>query len=148
MIAKPIPDGCHAVTPYLTVTDAVREIEFMVAAFGGVERAAIRRPSGSVMHAQVMVGDSLLMIGEPPDATKLMPMSLYHYVTDCDATWQRAVAAGGEVVDEPMDTFYGDRAGAVKSPGGNVWWIATHKEELTTEQIQERTNTFFRQQHS
>ena len=146
MATKYIPEGCHAVTPYLTVLDAQREIEFMVAAFGGVERAVIRRPSGSVMHAQVQIADSLLMIGEPPDATKLMPMTLYHYVADCDATWKQAVAAGGEVVNEPMDMFYGDRTGAVKSPGGNVWWIATHKEELTTEQIQERTKSFFTQQ--
>ena len=71
------------------------------------------------------------MIGEPPDATKCMPMTLYHYVTDCDAVWKQAVAAGGEVVHEPMDMFYGDRTGAVKDPGGNMWWIATHKEELS-----------------
>ena len=75
MATKYIPEGCHAVTPYLTVLDAQREIDFMVAAFGGVERAVIRRPSGGVMHAQVQIADSLLMIGEPPDATKLMPMA-------------------------------------------------------------------------
>jgi PhnB protein len=147
MTTKPVPEGCHAVTPYLTVPDAQREVEFLVTAFGAVERASIRRPNGGVMHAQVVIGDSIWMIGEPPDPSQCMPMTLYHYVTDCDAAWTRAVAAGGEVINEPMDMFYGDRTGAVKDPGGNAWWIATHKEMLTTEQIQERATVFFQQQH-
>jgi PhnB protein len=119
-------------------------MEFLVQAFGGVERACIRRPNGSIMHAQVMIADSLVMLGEPPDLSKITLCTLYHYVADCDATWKQAVAAGGQPVTEPSDMFYGDRTGAVKDPGGNVWWIATHKEELTTEQIQERTTTFFK----
>jgi uncharacterized glyoxalase superfamily protein PhnB len=146
MTTNYIPDGCRAVTPYLTVPDAKREIDFLLAAFGAVERASIRRPNGGVMHAQVMLGDSLLMIGEPPDPSQCMPMTLYHYVPDCDAVWKQAVAAGGEAINEPMDMFYGDRTGAVKDPGGNAWWIATHKEELTAEQIQERASAFFQQQ--
>jgi PhnB protein len=144
MTTKPIPDGCHAVTPYLTVPDAQREIEFLVAAFGGVERERIHRPDGRIMHAQVKIGDSLVMIGEPPDATKCMPFTLYHYVADCDSVWKQAVAAGGEAVNEPSDMFYGDRTGAVKDPGGNVWWIATHKEELTAKQIEERMASMFK----
>jgi PhnB protein len=146
MAVKPIPEGCHTVTPYLTVPDAKKEIDFLVAAFGGVERERIHRPDGTVIHAQVLVGDSLLMIGEPPDSSKSMPMTLYHYVTGCDAVWKQAVAAGGEVINEPMDMFYGDRTGAVKDPGGNVWWIATHKEELSVAQIEERAAAFYKQQ--
>jgi PhnB protein len=147
MTTNYIPNDCHAVTPYLTVPDAGRQVEFLVKAFGGVKREQIHRPNGTVIHAQVMVGDSLLMIGEPPDATKCMPMTLYHYVADCDAVWKQAVAAGGEVIHEPMDMFYGDRTGAVKDPGGNMWWIATHKEELSVAQIEERAAAFYKQQH-
>jgi uncharacterized glyoxalase superfamily protein PhnB len=138
MSIQPIPEGCHSVTPYLTVADAEREIKFLVNGLGAVERELIRRPDGKVMHAQVMLGDSLIMIGESPDATMRTACTLYHYVSDCDATWKQAVAAGGEIINEPADMFYGDRTGAVRDPGGNSWWIATHKEELTAKQIEER----------
>jgi PhnB protein len=144
MSTQPIPAGCHSVTPYLTVADAKREIDFLVNGLGCVARELIHRPDGKIMHAQVMLGDSLIMIGESPDATMKTTSNLYHYVPDCDATWKRAVAAGGEVVNEPADMFYGDRTGAVKDPGGNSWWIATHKEELTTKQIEERMAAMFK----
>ena len=139
MATNYIPAGCHAVTPYLTVPDARREVEFLVAAFGGEKREQIHRPDGRIMHAQVVIRDSLLMIGEPPDPSHCMAFMLYHYVPDCDAVWKRAVDVGGEIVNEVTDMFYGDRVGAVKDPGGNTWWIATHKEELTAGQIEERT---------
>jgi PhnB protein len=147
MATKPIPAGCHAVTPYLTVSDAIREIEFLVKAFGAVERERVHRPDGKVMHAQLMVGDSLIMIGESPDATMQSKCTLYHYVPDCDSIWKQAVAAGGEVVNEVTDMFYGDRTGAVRDPSGNTWWIATHKEDLSVAQIEERAAAFYKQHH-
>jgi uncharacterized glyoxalase superfamily protein PhnB len=137
-----IPTGCHAVTPYLTVPDARREVEFLVAAFGGQKREQIHRPDGGIMHAQVMIGDSLLMIGEPPDPSHCMAFMLYHYVSDCDAVFKQATAAGGDVVNQPTDMFYGDRTGAVKDPGGNTWWIATHKEDLSAAEIEKRMAAF------
>jgi PhnB protein len=82
------------------------------------------------------------MIGESPDASMRTKCTLYHYVSDCDAVWKQAVAAGGEVVNEPTDMFYGDRTGAVRDPGGNSWWIATHKEDLSVQQIEERMAAF------
>jgi PhnB protein len=140
-----IPADCHAVTPYLLVADASRFIEFLQQAFGGVERERITRPSGTVLHAQVRIADSLLMIGEPQPPWKPLPVMLYHYVPDCDATYKQALAAGATSVVEPADMFYGDRHACVKDVAGNHWWIATHKEELTPEEIQRRTTAFMQQ---
>jgi PhnB protein len=144
MKAQPvIPEGCHAITPYLTVPDAARLIEFLKKAFDGVERARILRPDGSVLHAQVRVADSLLMIGEPQGQWKPTPSMLYHYVADVDATYKEAIAAGAESVIEPEDMFYGDRSSCVKDIAENVWWIATRIENPTSEEIQKRATTFF-----
>jgi PhnB protein len=141
--ASYIPKDCHAVTPYLVVPNASRFIEFAQQAFGGTVSEKITRPDGGVLHAQVRIADSLLMIGEPPPGQKTWQVVLYLYVPDCDATYRQAVAAGGESQTEPTDMFYGDRSACVKDPAGNMWWIATHKEELTTEEIQQRAAKMF-----
>jgi PhnB protein len=141
--ANYIPDNCHAVTPYLVVPDAKRLIEFLEQAFGGAASEKVTRPDGGVLHAQVRIADSLLMIGEPPPGHQTWPTVLYLYVPNCDATFQKAVAAGGESQMPPADMFYGDRSGSLKDPAGNMWWIATHKEELSTEEIQQRAAKFF-----
>jgi uncharacterized glyoxalase superfamily protein PhnB len=145
MKTQPIPKDCHAITPYLTVPDAARLIEFLKKAFDGVERARISRPDGTVLHAQVRIADSLLMIGEPQGQWKPRPCVLYHYVADVDATYKRALAAGAVSVIEPADMFYGDRAACVKDVADNDWWIATHREDLSETEIQKRATEFFNQ---
>jgi PhnB protein len=144
MKVNPVPEGCHSITPYLLVPDVGRLIEFLKKAFDAVERARIARPNGTILHAQVRIGDSIVMIGEPQSPWKPLPTMLYLYVPDVDATYKRAVVAGGVSAMEPADMFYGDRSGSVKDVAGNTWWIATHKEELTTAETQERATAFFK----
>jgi uncharacterized glyoxalase superfamily protein PhnB len=140
-----IPENCHAVTPYLVAPDAGRLIEFLKQAFDGVVGEKITRPDGTALHAQVRIGDSLLMIGQPPPTMKPYPAVLYLYVPDCDATYKKALAAGAESQNEPADMFYGDRSGSVKDPAGNMWWIATHKEDLSTDELQQRATAMFKE---
>jgi len=145
MKAKPIPEGCHAITPYLQVPDAARLIEFLKRAFGGVEHARITGPDGKVMHAQVRIGDSLVMVGEPHDQQPARSVMLYHYVVDVEATYKQALAAGAESLFAPMNMFYGDRVACVKDFAGNNWSIATHIEDVSLEEIQ-KMMVAFRQQ--
>jgi PhnB protein len=145
MKVNPVPEDCHSVTPYLTVPDAARLIEFLKKAFGGIERARISRPDGTVLHAQVRVGDSLLMIGEPQGQWKPRPSTLYFYVPNIDATYKQAMTAGATSVIEPATMFYGDRTACVRDVAENDWWIATRIENPTLEQIQERATAFFKQ---
>ena len=145
MSANPIPEGCHAITPYLTVPDAGQLIEFLKKAFDGIERVRISRPDGTILHAQVRVSDSLLMIGEPQGPWKPRPSMLYLYVGDVDATYKRAIEAGAKSVIEPANMFYGDRTACVRDVSENDWWIATHIEDLSDAEIQERAMGFFKQ---
>jgi PhnB protein len=117
--------GYQTVTPYLTVRRAEQLVEFVKTAFDGVE---VFRTTGSAggLHAEVTVGDSKLMIGGY-EAVEEIPTALHLYVRDADAVYQRALAAGGVSLEEPVDQFYGDREAGIKDPTGNVWWIATHK---------------------
>ena len=147
MAAKPVPDGYHAVTPYLTVRDAPKVIEFLQQAFGAkISHEPVKRPDGTIMHAQVTVGDSPIMIGEESEMAKPTTSSLYLYVPDVDSVYQRAVKAGGNTVMEPTDMFYGDRSGAVKDPSGNSWFIATHKEDVAPQELAKRAEAFLKQQ--
>jgi uncharacterized glyoxalase superfamily protein PhnB len=145
MKTNPIPDGCHAITPYLHAPDAARLIEFMKRAFGGVEHFRAAGPDGKVMHAQVRIGDSLVMVGEPHDAFQARPAILYHYVADVEAVYQSAVAAGAETMSAPMNMFYGDRVASVKDFAGNQWFIATHIEDVPAERIQQMMISFRQQ---
>jgi uncharacterized glyoxalase superfamily protein PhnB len=142
MKPNPIPEGCHSITPYLTVPDAARLVEFLKRAFEGIERARIARPDGTILHVQVLVGNSLLMIGEPQAPWQPRTCMLYHYVADVDSTYRRALEAGATTVVEPANMFYGDRHACVKDVAGNDWWIATRIEELTLAEIQERATAF------
>src|SRR5471032_2802225 len=131
MSVKPIPDGYHTVTPYLTVRNAPKVIEFLKQAFGAkLPHDAIKRPDGSIMHAQILIGDSRVMIAEENEMAKATSSSLYIYVPNVDSVYQQAIKAGGTKVMEPVDMFYGDRSGGVKDPSGNSWFIATHKEDV------------------
>jgi len=147
MAAKPVPDGYHTVTPYLTVRDAPKVIEFLQQAFGAkISHEPIKRPDGTIMHAQVTVGDSPIMIGEESEMAKPTTSSLYLYVSDVDSVYERAVKAGGNTVMEPTDMFYGDRSSAVKDPSGNSWFIATHKEDVAPQELAKRAEAFLKQQ--
>ena len=96
------------------------------------------RPDGSVQHAQVKIGNSIVMLGEPSGPFKPMPSSNYVYVQDADAVFNKAVAAGAAVVLPIADQYYGDRMGGVRDPQGNLWWIATRKEELSLDELMKR----------
>lgn len=138
MSVKPIPEGYHSVTPYLVVDDAGRLIAFLKQAFQAVEMHCMQGPDGRVRHAEVRIGDSMIMLGEAQGEWKSMPCALYLYLENCDAVYQRALKAGATSIREPADQFYGDRQGGVKDPCGNQWWIATHIEDVSPEEIARR----------
>ncbi len=129
MAVKPIPDGFHTITPYLVVPDAAGLIDFLKRALGAEEIHRSAGPDGNVAHAQMQIGDSMIMMGQAKDEWKPMPCMLYLYVEDVDAWYRRAIEAGAKSVREVNDEAYGDRAGGVQDPAGNQWWIATHKQD-------------------
>jgi uncharacterized glyoxalase superfamily protein PhnB len=138
MAVKPIPDGYHTVTPYLTVADAEAQIDFLQKAFGAEETYRHTDDKGRVGHAEVRVGSSMLMIGQARDQWTPKPACFYLYVEDVDALYKRAVAAGGKKLQEPANQPYGDRSGGVEDSLGNQWWIGTHIEDVSPEEIQRR----------
>ena len=135
---KPIPHGFHAVTPYLVVPGIPRLLDFMKQAFGAEELHRSARPDGTVQHAVARIADSMIMMGEPQGEFGPKPSTLHLYVPDVDATYRRAVAAGGVSLREPADQFYGDRTGGVADPCGNQWWMATHVEDVPPEEMERR----------
>lgn len=143
---KPIRDGSHTVTPYLVVPGVAKLIDFLKEAFGAKETHRSTRPDGAVMHAEVRIGDSRVMMGEPVGEWKAMPCAIYVYVDDTDAVYKRALQAGATSFMEPADQFYGDRNAGVKDAAGNFWWIATHIEDVSPEELQKRAEAAMRQQ--
>lgn len=137
MAAKPIPDGYHSVTPYLIVDGAARLIGFIEQAFGGSVFERLDQ-DGRVRHAEMRVGDSVLMLSDCCEGWPAMPAAFYLYVEDCDATYRRALSAGASSTMEPADQFYGDRNGGVIDPFGNQWWIATRIENVAPDELQRR----------
>jgi PhnB protein len=147
MAAKPIPDGFHTVTPYLVMHEPEKTIAFLKQAFGAEsEFEPLKRPDGSIMHAELKIGDSRVMLGGAREQSKPTQAMLYVYVPDVDAIYQRALAAGGIASMEPTDMFYGDRSGSVKDPAGNTWFIATHKEDVVPQELAKRAEAMFKQQ--
>ncbi len=134
MSVKAIPEGYHAVTPYLLVRDLQSQIEFLKKAFDAKVIEAVETPQG-IMHAEVRIYDSMVMMGQVPPERQAMPMTLYLYVEDSDKVYEQALAAGASVIQEPKDQYYGDRSGAVKDLNENQWWIATRKENLSAEEL-------------
>jgi PhnB protein len=147
MAVKPIPEGYHALTPYLAVEDAEKAIEFYKDAFGATEMVRMPTPDGRVAHAELQIGDSKLMLSDPFPQSSVRPpaerggttASIFMYVDDVDATFEQAQKAGAQVVSELEDMFWGDRFGTVSDPFGHVWSIATHKEDLSEQEIVERS---------
>ncbi len=134
-----IPEGYRTVTPYLVVKDAENLMRFIETVLGGKEVLRMTRPDGRIAHAEMMLGDSKVMMGESPEG-KLMPAMLNVYVPDCDAVYKKALAAGGISVREPADQFYGDRTAGVNDPFGNQWFVSTHIEDVSEEETQRRMN--------
>ena len=146
MAAKPVPDGYHTVTPYLTVDDAALQIDFLKRAFNAQVNYEMKDPQGNVRHAEVRVGDSILMIGQARDEWTSRPMTFYLYVPDVDALYKSALAAGAKSLQEVTTQFYGDRSGGVEDPQGNYWWIATHVEDVSPEEMDRRHQEAFSRQ--
>jgi PhnB protein len=143
---NPIPAGYHSVTPYLTVQGAARLLEFLQQAFGATVTEHLKQPDGTVGHAEVRIGDSVVMIADARGNWQPLVSTLYLYVEDADATYQRALQAGASSVMEPTTHFYGDRHGGVKDPCGNFWWIATHVEDVAPEELARRAEAHTQQQ--
>ncbi len=145
MAVKPVPDGYHSVTPYLVVQGAAELIDFMKEAFEATEGERMTHPDGTIMHAEVRIGDSVVMLGEAMGEHLPRPGTIFLYVNNADATYQRALQAGATSTEELVDQFWGDRMGGVKDPAGNQWWIATHQEDLSPEEIAKRAEAFMKQ---
>jgi PhnB protein len=147
---KPIPEGYHSATPYLTVHDAAGAIEFYKKAFHARELLRMPMPGGKVAHAEIKIGDSVIMLGdESPMAGTRSPHSLggtasgvMLYVDDCDKVYNQAVSAGATAEAPPADMFWGDRYGRLKDPYGHSWSIATHKEDVAPAEMEKRMKEF------
>jgi len=146
MAVKPIPEGYHSVTPYLIIKGAADAIEFYKKAFGATELFRFPTPDGKIGHAEIKIGDSLIMLADEfaemgykgPQALGGSPVSLMIYLEDVDTVFNRAVEAGASVKEAVQDKFYGDRTGALTDPFGHVWHVATHKEDVSMEEMERR----------
>jgi len=139
------PNGWHSVTPCLAVSDAARLIDFLRQAFDASEQTRITRPDGTVLYAEVRLGDSLVLISDPKDKWQPRPSLLNFYVPDVDAAFRRAIAAGAKPVREPADMFHGDRQACVRDVSGNDWFITTHIEDLSADEIQKQATDIYKQ---
>ena len=130
-MAHYVPNGFHTVTPFILVKHADKVVEFLQRAFGAAEIYRLEHEDGSIWHSQVKLGDSMMMLGDVRDQYPPVPCSIYLYLPDSDAAYRNALREGATSLMEPADQFYGDRAGGVRDPIGNIWWIATHIEDLS-----------------
>jgi PhnB protein len=151
---RAVPEGYHTVTPQLTLDNAAGTIEWYKKALGAEELGRAVGPDGKILHAELRIGDSRIMVNDPiggggPTSTGGSPAAFYVYVEDCDAAFNRAVAAGARVLDGPMgalsDQFWGDRSGTVTDPEGYRWTIATRKEDLTAAEVEQRQMEWMKQ---
>jgi uncharacterized glyoxalase superfamily protein PhnB len=152
--AKPIPEGMHTLTPNLVVRDCAKAIEFYKKALGAQEIARMPAPDGkSIWHAELRIGDSVVFMNDEmpgmgmraptPDAP--VPVTMWLYVPDCDAAFDRAVKAGAKATMPPEDMFWGDRCSGVADPFGYVWSFATHQKDLTEEEMRRAGEQFARE---
>ena len=152
--ARPVPEGFHSLTAALTLDNAAQTIEWYKNAFGAQEVSRHVGPDGKIVHALLRIGDSPLMMNDAMMGTKGprayggAAVALWLYVDNCDAVFNRAVDAGAKVQVPMADQFWGDRGGAITDPEGFTWWIATHKEELTPAELEQRSKDFFKQMAS
>ncbi|HYS93824.1 MAG TPA: VOC family protein [Candidatus Acidoferrales bacterium] len=145
-MVKAVPDGYHSATPYLVVDGATRAIDFYKRAFGAKELMRIPAPGHRVGHAEIKIGDSVIMLAdEHPDIHARgpqhyggSPVSILLYVEDVDTLFKQAIAAGGTETRPVADQFYGDRSGSLKDPFGHSWHLSTHKEDVSPEELHRR----------
>jgi PhnB protein len=150
---KPIPDGLHTVTPYLIIKNASKAIDFCKQAFGATELMRMAKPDGRIGHAMLRIGDSVIMLADEapemgargPQLLGGTPVLMHLYVEDVDAVVASALAAGATLLQPVADQFYGDRSGGVTDPFGHVWYVATHKEDMSDEQLQQRFEALAKQ---
>ena len=153
MTVKHIPDGYHSITPYLSIKGAKEAIEYYKQAFNATEIFRLVAPGGEIGHAELKIGDSHIMLADPcaegtfrsPQALDGTSVALHVYVEEVDAFFTQAVDAGAKVVKPVQDQFYGDRTGSLEDPFGHIWFVATHKEDLTPEEINKRAESLFKQ---
>lgn len=138
MPVAPIPPGYHTLTPFLMVPPGAGTVAFLTAAFGATVVRQCLRDDGSIMHAELLIGDSHLMLAECTPPWQPQPASVYIYTPDTDALYAAALAAGATSLMEPADQFYGDRCAGVKDAAGNQWWIGTHIEDVSDAEIERR----------
>jgi PhnB protein len=132
MAGVPLPEGYHSVNPYVVVDDAVRLVEFLVAVFGGAEHGERELTrDGRVGHAEVLIGDSVVMISDASEAFPARPSVMFAYTDDADETYRTALAAGAASIRQPADQPWGDRVGGFSDPFGNRWWVATHLRDFS-----------------
>jgi PhnB protein len=139
---NPIPAGYHTVNAYLTVRDAPGLIQFLERAVDATVVERLDFPDGKIMHAEVRIGDSNVMISEAGEQMGPIPSHLYLYVQDADSVYRKAVEAGATSVMEPASQFWGDRMGGVKDPWGNLFWIGTHIEDVPPDELRKRAEAF------
>jgi PhnB protein len=143
---KPVPEGYHRVTPYLIVDGAAKALDFYRSVFGATERMRMPAPGGKVGHAEIAIGDSVIMLADEhpeigaraPRAFGGSPVSIHLYVDDVDTTVKAAVGAGAKLLRPVEDQFYGDRSGTIEDPFGHHWHVATHKEDVAPDEMERR----------
>ena len=153
MTVKSIPEGYHSVTPYLSIKGAAAAMEFYERAFNAEEIFRLIAPDGKIGHAEIKIGDSPIMLADACDQGAFRPpaelsgtsIGMHVYVKDVDALFAQAIKAGAKAVRPVQDQFYGDRTGTLEDPYGHVWFLATHKEDLTPDEIHRRAEEMYRQ---
>ena len=151
MTVQPIPDGYHSVTPYLSIRDASAAIEFYRKALGAVELRRMLDPTGKIANAEIQIGDSRILIRDEtsetpgPESVGVSPVMIHLYVEDVDKIASQAIAAGAKVLIPVGDQFYGDRSGRFADPFGHIWIISTHKEDVASEELEQRATDFMKQ---
>jgi uncharacterized glyoxalase superfamily protein PhnB len=143
MAAQPVPPGFHTITPYLMAKEAGKLIDFLKSALGAQVQHITSAPDGLVMHATLQIGNSMLMLSDARAQWPAQPTGMYLYVPDVDELYDRAIKAGAQSINAPRDEFYGDRMAGIKDPSGNTWWIATHIEDVSEEEMQRRREKLF-----
>lgn len=142
---NPVPKGFHTITPFLAVKGAETMLHFINEAFGGTDLKIMHHDNGKVMHATIRIGNSIIMASDSNNNSQEFPAMLYLYVDDVDAVYKKAIKAGGESLREPTNEFYGDRSAGIKDEWGNQWWVATHIEDVSEDEINRRAAKFEKQ---
>ena len=145
MATKSIPDGYHSITPSFIVDGAQKFIDFIKTVFDAKDRFTMGGPGGKIMHAELSIGDSSIMVADVQPQWPARSNSLYVYVDDVDAAYARALKAGATSVRAPENAFYGDRTSAVTDPFGNSWGIATHVEDIPHDELVKRAEAFHKE---